>query len=472
MIRYSDQINELLQDIEVSDTDYEKAVSRYNSVANYIANNCNEYDPELFLQGSFKLGTAIKPLTEDGAYDIDIVYCLKGLSKQQISQKQLKKIAGEIVESYAYSNGMKEHPHDGKRCWTLKYVDEHNFHLDILPSIKNDSWSNTIAYTDKRNANYNTISDAWNVSNPKDYYKWFLNISRHSLYKKEFAEKTMRAIENVPDYKVKTPLQRAIQLFKRHAEVMFENDMEHKPSSIIITTLVAKAYDSFGVNVSDFEELLNILAEKMILFLDTENGKKCVRNPVNLLENLSEKWMTDSSYYKAFVRWQEKLIADFGFEKYETRSEVYYHLKECLRKERNVASNKEHTLLDLPHHKKPRWPLLLSQEIRINAKYKQNGGIFHCLQSGTPLRKEVELKFEVQAANLRAYDIFWQVTNTGYEAANAGELRGDFYDSEIVEGKRVRTEKTLYKGFHYVEAYIVKNGICFGKSEPFQVVIE
>lgn len=37
------------------------------------------------------------------------------------------------------------------------------------------------------------------------------------------------AAENVPYYKVKTPLQRIVQVFKRHAEVMFEQKMEYKP---------------------------------------------------------------------------------------------------------------------------------------------------------------------------------------------------------------------------------------------------
>jgi len=50
------------------------------------------------------------------------------------------------------------------------------------------------------------------------------------------------AAENVPYYKVKTPLQRIVQVFKRHAEVMFEQKMEYKPSSIVITTLSTKAY--------------------------------------------------------------------------------------------------------------------------------------------------------------------------------------------------------------------------------------
>ena len=53
----------------------------------------------------------------------------------------------------------------------------------------------------------------------------------------------------------------------------------------------------------------------------------------------------------------------------------------------------------------------------------------------------------------------------------ANALRGDFYSSELVEGKKIRKESTLYIGHHYVEAYLIKNGICYGKSLPFKVNI-
>ena len=81
------------------------------------------------------------------------------------------------------------------------------------------------------------------------------------------------------------------------------------------------------------------------------------------------------------------------------------------------------------------------------------------------------LKFEVQANSILGYEIWWQVTNTGREAELANSLRGGFYNSELVEGKRVRKESTLYTGRHYVEAYLVKNGICYGKSIPFEIII-
>lgn len=352
-MKYTEQVEELLKNIEVSESDYEKAVSRYESVSKYIVDNYIEYSPEIYLQGSFKLGTSIKPLTEDGAYDIDIICLFGKYNKQMISQAHLKEIMGKIVKGYADSYGIKEKPHDGKKCWTIQYVDNHNFHLDILPAISNWDSGNVIAYTNRKNRDYNMISDGWSISNPKDYYKWFMDIARFSEYKARFAFNENVDIEKVPDYKIKTPLQRVVQIFKRHAEVTFENNMEYKPSSVVITTLVTKAYELIGYQIKDFEELLSVLSENMIYFLDEKCGRKCVLNPVDKEENLSEKWMTNIAYYNQFKQWHMKLKEDFNFKRYYTRVYAYSVINECM----NINNQKKYEddgLALLSHHQRPK----------------------------------------------------------------------------------------------------------------------
>ena len=57
------------------------------------------------------------------------------------------------------------------------------------------------------------------------------------------------------------------------------------------------------------------------------------------------------------------------------------------------------------------------------------------------------------------------------EAQTARQLRGDFYTSELEGGKKIRKENTRYIGKHYVEAFLVSDGVCVGRSEPFEVNI-
>jgi len=238
------EIKEIVDDVDVWDSNYEKAIDRYESIANYIDDSKhNSSRIEIYIQGSFKLGTAIRPLTEEGSYDIDIVCNFVDLNREMQTQAMLKEEIGKIIQNYAKKQSFKRPAEESKRCWTLNYIDESNFHVDILPAVPYYNEENLeIAITDSTNPNYSKISKEWEISNPKGYAEWFNEISEFSTYKEFMAKKYDANIEEIPSFKVKTPLQRIIQLLKRHAEVMFAENIEYKPSSIIITTLATKSY--------------------------------------------------------------------------------------------------------------------------------------------------------------------------------------------------------------------------------------
>lgn len=429
----------------------------------------NEYIPEIFLQGSFKLGTAIRPLTEDGSYDIDIVCKLNNLSKDDISQFTLKEVVGKIVNEYVASNAMKSKAKNGKRCWTISYVDKHNFHVDILPAIPNNS-TEEIAITDKDNDEYYGITGNWEISNPQEYYNWFQKISKYEKHKRALMESLMIAAESIPYYKVKTPLQRIIQILKRHAEVMFEQKMEYKPSSIIITTLSTKAYGDID-EIDDFWKLLKVMISLLESKLDYEDGQPCILNPVDKRENLSIKWKEDPIYYSEFLEWINQLKFDFSVESaIHSITEQYSLAQRSLTRYSN-GLQVQNALELLPYHKKPSWELKLWKQVRLKATVYQKSFRPQILTSGRPVGKEAEIKFEVESENIKSYEIYWQVTNTGMEAQIARQLRGDFYTSVLEAGKKIRKENTCYIGKHYVEAFLVYDGVCVGRSEPFEVNI-
>lgn len=102
-----------------------------------------------------------------------------------------------------------------------------------------------------------------------------------------------------------------------------------------------------------------------------------------------------------------------------------------------------------------------------------NKRIIKRLISGELIDKGLNLRFEAEAENLNLYDIYWQITNTGYEAQKCNQLRGDFYESELQSESKIRIENTSYSGKHYVEAFIIdNNNCCVGRSAPFVVNIK
>ena len=67
------------------------------------------------------------------------------------------------------------------------------------------------------------------------------------------------------------------------------------------------------------------------------------------------------------------------------------------------------------------------------------------------------------------YAVHWQVTNSGDEALEADEPRGDFYPSEDPR-KKIRWETTGYRGTHWVKALILNDqGVCVAQSNKFLV---
>lgn len=500
MILYSQIDNyfeQIYKELDIPENYYEKANTSYISFTRWLdreESSVREYEPEIFLQGSFKLGTVIRPIGENGSYDIDMVCKFNNLTKQLISQKDLKRLIGEEVISYAKSKGMVNKPKDGKRCWTLNYHDEAKFHMDILPCV-NDSKSfigklklyeyanstahteKAVAITDKRSLYYEEISDEWEISNPQGYYLWFLEKSQFVEKKQMVAKKYQMKTEDLKDYKVKTPLQKCIQILKRHRDIMFENNQENKPSSIIITTLAAKAYDGN----SNIKDVLKNIVDNMLSFIEVRDDEYYVVNPVNPLENFADKWNENINKKHSFDSWIKELKKKVTY--YNENIQIYGtdFIREIsnqlgIPEEKALsyiprnAVNKE--IATISHRQKPKWRMRNNVSVYVVATKRKKGfSLPKRFTSGAILSKDTKLKFEAKAENIKQYDVYWQITNTGNEARSNNCLRGDFYGGEIEEGKRIRREDTMYTGSHIVECYLIKSGECYGKSEPFIVNI-
>ncbi|ABR46435.1 hypothetical protein Amet_0200 [Alkaliphilus metalliredigens QYMF] len=492
-----DYYEQLYKELDIPESYYEKANTSYSSFSNWLGRDdstLREHQPQIFLQGSFKLGTVIKPIGENDSYDIDMVCKFNNLSKQEISQKELKTLLGQEVTTYAKSKGMINEPKNGKRCWTLNYHDEAKFHMDILPCVDDSKkfidqleifkYAETTSYkeraiaiTDKRSEAYNMISNDWEISNPQGYYLWFQEQSNFIEKRAMLAEKFQMKAEELKEYKVKTPLQKTIQILKRHRDIMFKDNPEKKPSSIIISTLAAKAYRG-GDNIRD---VLKYVVDNMNGYIQEINGEYRILNPVNPLENFADKWNGDQSLKNHFDTWLKEAkksltpyneSIDIYGDDFQKKISEQLGISEAKSKDL-VKADKVMTRVEaIPHRQKPNWNVYSWVDIYIKATKTKSGFSFpKQFNSGDFLTKNVDLKFEAKAENIKQYEVHWQVTNTGTEAKSSNCLRGDFYDGQIVEGKRIRKESTSYVGTHIIECYLVKNGVCHGKSKPFIVNI-
>ena len=326
MIRTSptaaDLLDVIVEHIDIPKSLYEKAAARHRSLADHLKRDSSavaHLNPDIRPQGSFRFGTVIRPINADDEYDLDNVCVLTALTKGELTQQQLKALYGEELKVYAREHGMLAPVEECNRCWRLRYADEVSFHLDSLPCVPEDPTviarlmaagvyeelaRRAVAITDRRHPQYAELSMLWLSSNPRGFARWFE--SRAALGRRTMLAKGgIRAtIEDVPPYEWKTPLQRAIQILKRHRDVMFRDQPELAPISMIITNLAAHAYEG----EDNIAAALTSIVAKMPTFVRKDRPR--VPNPADLAEDYADKWARDSQLENSFWQWYYAVKSD------------------------------------------------------------------------------------------------------------------------------------------------------------------
>ena len=358
VLHFDSVTDALFHEIDITPTQYELARSHYEAVAKCLIEGGVASD--VYPQGSFAFGTVVRPYKEgkDADFDIDLV-AQSAVDKLTTGPQTIKTSVGLCLSKSQYHKDLLDH-NEGRRCWTLHYAsnDGVGFHLDVLPCVHEDHKTidqiaqnnvpialatKAIALTDldKDTGDYH-----WATSNPNGLIDWFKSINApylqavSELQRKEFVKKlTYDSIEAVPEALLKSPLQRVIQLLKRHRDVRFDrqHDYIYRPISIILTILATqiaadKRMYSASVNVllhAIIDELSQYSALSQASYMDTaakmvqrntliisrDSDGWHLNNPVNKYENFAERWAEDNNARaKAFFKWVEWAKTDFAFD--------------------------------------------------------------------------------------------------------------------------------------------------------------
>src|SRR2546423_1570431 len=115
-------------------------------------------------------------------------------------------------------------------------------------------------------------------------------------------------VEEVPEWYVKTTLQRTVQALKRHRDLYFADRPEERPASIIVTTLAARAYPGSG----SLYEVLRAVTVKMPTLVEDRGGVWWVPNPVQPREDFADRWNNKPGSAERFFPWMTQAPPDFG----------------------------------------------------------------------------------------------------------------------------------------------------------------
>ena len=329
---------EIVATLDIPESAYEKVEKRYKDLGEWFGRaeaKCSKFDPHVYPQGSFRLGTVVRPLNDDDEYDLDLGCRLRrGITRSSHTQKQLKHLVGADMEDYRRARGIESKMEEKHRCWRLQYADELNFHMDTVPSIPEESQrvrtlveamvksgsasglaENVMrfagAITDNRLPSYDLISPDWKISNSEGYALWFESRMRlaMALLENRAKEASVAKVDDLPARKWKSPLQQVVQILKRHRNVMFSEDPDGKPISIILTTLSALAYQGEQDVVSALERVLTDMGNYV------RSSTPRVPNPVNPSEDFADKWADPKhrnlNLEAKFWQWLKQARADF-----------------------------------------------------------------------------------------------------------------------------------------------------------------
>ena len=312
---YNKFLDHIVKEIGISGDSYCSAMTACSDVISHLGGiyySGYQVPPTSYIQGSFRLGTAIKPVrnsVEIGSYDIDIVCEFSAPASEPNPQHLKHLVRNRLIQNDLFRKALDN---EGKRCWTLKFEDKIgcDFHIDVLPSISvpSSQSSTSIAITDKTDQGY-----LWSPSDPVGYGNWFDNING-----------TQNASQSC------TPLQKAIQIMKRHRDVAFSHTVNHPPISIIITTLAAHFYQGESTTLSALEGIVSRIYEYEVLqtygrvrtsnsgnniIQRTKDGGWYIGNPINSSENFADRWHKDNDdgarNFFAWIKSLREQIIDF-----------------------------------------------------------------------------------------------------------------------------------------------------------------
>src|SRR5262249_30411786 len=146
-----------------------------------------------------------------------------------------KDLLGIEIEAYRKAKNMTKPLREGRRCWVLDYAEDAQFHMDVVPAVPNSQsarilleryghdpkWTQTaFAITNNEGPFYTVWTGDWPRSNPKGYSEWFKSRMAAVFERRRrlVAEAKRAKVEDIPDYRVRTPLQAAVMILKRHRD--------------------------------------------------------------------------------------------------------------------------------------------------------------------------------------------------------------------------------------------------------------
>jgi len=424
-------------------------------------------------QGSFAMQTVIQTRFKEEEYDIDDGLILRrsqliDAKGAALSADQVKEKVRDALKDKRFNRQPKIH----LNCVRVFYADTdaEKHHVDFP------------AYRVHEDASGNEIRElagesGWVSSDPTAVNRWFGD------------QVTTR---NTASPGRGTQFRQVIQLLKRFCRSRPDTEW-NLPNGMKLTMLVAECQGPYSERIDvAFRDLLTRLRNRLQVNKQILNlaipGKPAItrtstdQNVIDLekrlgeaLEKLSALDTEEGNNVDAARKaWNWVFKSDGFFSNYDAEEA----------EETSAKSASTFAQFAVPWRERPPWPLDLRYGVTITGRHAPasnsiSGTSFD--SDGDPIAKHLYLRFSASTNTPDPFTAYWQVVNTGKEAITAVARRGKIEAASSAGAGGLqsttvksisRNEQTLYTGSHWVECFIVRNGVCVARSGPFVVNIQ
>jgi predicted nucleotidyltransferase len=441
MSTIQDHFNAFLDEISLGDTQVERIESASNTLIGFLRDHYGLNEDEVFIQGSYANGTAVKPI-EGGEYDVDII-CVCA-SPNDVAKDAIDDLFKTLDSNGRYSGKLTSK----EPCVRIQYADDKigGFHVDVVPARAGQSDGPLDAPRK---------SSGWHATAPNEYTSW--------------------CEQQGPQFR------QTVQMLKRWRDE--HQDVRGAIKSIVLQVLIATYMPSVAGNHAE-RVAQTILA--MNQDLQPLQSPPEVLNPVLPSENLAKRWSSEAfaNFKRELGEAAELVTKATGADELIEQVE---HWQDLFGEDfPSVANEDEYhvELSDVSHAERPDskgWYEALDQRYKVSIRaWSQLGKRSKRVpypSDGPLLYPGRNLVFKAEPSGPTQYSVWWRTTNTGDNARREGTLRGEFVQAHARSRKKLSDdptenwEFTAYTGTHLVEVFLVVGNRVVARSAPFKVNI-
>lgn len=131
-MKHTHSFNKFLREqVNLNQTRIDRLDQSVDAIKQFLSNNLDGYI-SIEPQGSYALGTIIKPVNEDKEYDADILIIV-----EYDKTKTPKDYIDDLYQCLKSSSRYAEKTHRRTRCVSMEYTGD--FHLDVVPTVAIDN---------------------------------------------------------------------------------------------------------------------------------------------------------------------------------------------------------------------------------------------------------------------------------------------------------------------------------------------